>query len=713
MANTMAIAQSANWDDACKVSALDVERRNAIAATGMIVDVCYLDTCYLEDHGTHYSLSSEPLFVLRRGGFVDLNLTLESYFRGETKFLTHRSRTGFLVAPDKIVTAHHSDVFTGAKIIFGLHNTFGTCAPFDASHIPKANVRTLGANPTYSDEDDYAIYTLDQPVLDRPFLRLRRSGIAAPGDHVAIAAHTFRLAQKIDYAGYVDSVQGDTPAFRKLYPQDNSSGAAIFNLSQGFVEHIVSRSATCGAVEHIEMVGAHPRWNITDKCPAAPLFASSVPASTIAAHVPALELLTTPLEPVVKRSLLSGPVTEPETTYTLRAAPTLGGGSPITYEVIVPAPSSASEPYLQLAPGTATTGTIARGSSIPLVVQTIKPALSASCVSFDREIYVYDRTHSFKDTLKQKIEIARSGFSVLTRSLLLDGIEMPYRKQVGLTVSNPHLVPVSLTFRATQNWLKLDNTPGTFSGPAQVTATVPPGATHTVLVGLSTLAEELPASATALYNAAVTITDNDLLCGVTPPTDVQLTFTPGTLSVTMPIGQTVPPAPKAGASTPIWSSMEVPENFCITNVASTYGVRAAGLSASQFRAWLSEARWNLYQPYSLVKIPLQAPGIPTGGGPPGIGPDESKDTCESPLGGRESCWLFSVGTSSGGTAPTCTQAYPAGGPCRELIETRDTQALGSWSNALTDELSEGVAIQPMVLQWTLKFHGTPVCYTPD
>lgn len=702
-ASSAASAQSLTWLDACDISPSDSEQRKLVDATGLIVD-----DWALADHGTYYSLATS-LFLSYDGA----PLSADSLFRGSVRFDEGRARTAFLVAPDKIVTAPHGDSFyPGSKIIFGLHNAVGTCTAVDALHIPKANVRSLGpAVVTSPVPNDFALYALSAPVTDRPFLRLRRDGVAAAGDEVAIASHTFRIPQRVDAAGYVDSVVDGVPLFRRLHTEMGASGSAVFNLSQQFVETIVAPQTTsCALNECFSLVpgSACIERRISSACPAEAFPINPMPATTIAANLPALELLVSPLTPVIKRALLSGPVTEPTTTYTLSAANLVGSPGPVSYEIVVPPPASHTEPYLALAAGTPTTGTVARGSSLPVVVQTVKPATLPACGTYEREFHVYDRTHAFKDTVKQRIEIARSGFEVVSATpLTLDGIQTPYSRQTSLVVRNPYLVPVTLTFHASQTWLKLDGTAGTYLDPAQVTATVAPGATHTVLVGLSPLASTLSAPGTTVYEAGVTVSDNDLACGQTPAVTVPLLFTPGSLTVTVPLEEAVPAAPVGGASTPLAATLTVGESFCITDVRARYGVRAAGFPKPQFNAWQQqEARWRLYAPLSLTPIPLQEPGVAPGG--PQLTP-MAAGTCPSPDGSSEACWTVDVGTSTSTPPPTCAQVFPGGGVCRELADTLGTPATGSWSMRLSDEVAGGAPAQPTLLQWTLTFLGTPVC----
>lgn len=695
-------AQSLTWLDACEIAPSDIERRKLIDATGLIVD-----DAALTDHGTYYSLATSPFL-----SYDGAPLSADSLFRGSPRFHEGRARTAFLVAPDKIVTAPHPNnvFYPGSKIVFGLHNALGTCVAVDPAHIPKANVRSLGpAVVTQPSGKDFAIYTLSAPAADRPFLRLRRDGVAAAGDEVAIASHTFRIPQRFDAAGYVDSVLDGVPQFRLLHTETGASGSAVFNLSQQFVETLVApRSDSCALNECFNLLPGSPCYlrRITSQCPAAPFPINPMPATAMAAYLPALELLVSPLTPVVKRAPLSGPVTEPTTTYTLSAANLVGAPGPVSYEIVVPPPPSHSEPYLELAAGTPTTGTVTRGSSLPVTVNTIKPAPLAACASYEREFYVFDRTHGFKDTVRQRIDVARSGFDVVSAApLALDGIQTPYLRQVPLVVRNPYLVPVSLTFRASHTWLKLDSTAGTTLGPAEVTATVAPGATHTVMVGLSALAGSLTATGTAVYEAGVTVSDDDPVCGLNPAVTVPVTFVPGSLTVTMPVGALVPAAPSSGSSTPLWSTLAVDESFCISDVKAIYGIRAADFSKPQFDAWMDEVKWRVFEPHSLTPIPLQVPGTPGG---PQIG-QAPGGSCPAAGGGREACWLFSVGTSTPNPPPTCAQAFPGGGPCRELADTLLTPATGSWSMTLADEVAVGVPSQPTLLHWSLTFRGTPVC----
>lgn len=692
-------AQSLLWVDACEVPGTSVSMRKSIDAAVAIVDP---DEVHDNFDGT---------FSVDAGNFLALHgtsLAATSLFHNETTYVpVGFYRSGLLVAPNKVVTAPHQAVsLVGFKVLFGIENQAGTCLPFDHTAIPTNDVFTVIGYNRPNALDDYAILTLDRPVTARPFLRLRREGQANPGNAATIVGHPGRLPTRLDAAGEVDSVIDGRPYYQRLHTTQFSSGAPVFNLDEQFVETIVIGGESCEEIVCTarDTNGICSEIELSSECPAMPFYINLLPAAAIAAHVPPVELLVAPLD-TVKQSHRTGPITVPVTTYTLTAPKHAGAAATIEYEIVPSAPVPTGEPWLSIAAGTPLTGTLAAGDSLAFDVTTMKPTDPASCEIYERQFLVLDKTHGFTDVVRQRVEVGFNGFTINgdnKNPLVLDGIEQPYADEATLAVHNPHMTAIAIHIEADRHWIRLDGTDGTATTFAYLNIIVNPGETRNIPVGLSPEALALTADGTT-YRAQLHLSTLGTSCTLTPTTSIRIDFTPGQLTVTQPINLPVADAIGGTPGTPLTSSIEVEEDFCIDEVIASYDVSTADYPGPTARQWFAESSWRMARPASLSTIPLWNLNTPA------AGVTDTPVPCHADAG--EKCFRLAVGTMAPAPAPPtdCSFFSP---PCEELADVIGIAGRGTWSMAIRDHDATGVAQQPLVRDWRLVFRGHPGCTVP-
>lgn len=686
-------AQVAQWANACNVT--DAETRKAIEAIAVIVEPTRihpnLDGSFWIEDGSFQTLFDKPLIS-------------DSLFYDETTYVPEGMyRTGFLVAPNLVVTAPHKGNFTNFKVIFGIHDATTTCTAFDRTSIPAANIFNVDVyvRPTPL---DFAVLTLDRTV-PRDFIRLRRDSVPQPNEAATVIGHPGRLSTRLDLTGEIDSVRNQFTFYERLHFTDFSSGSPVFNLDRRVVEAIIIGGTSCASATCVPP--SCSTLKLESVCPADPFSISGPTSAAIAAHVPPRELLVSPLD-VLKQANRTGPITEPVTTYTLTAPKHAGAAATIDYQIVPPAASPIGEPWLSFASGTPLTGTLDAGDTLSFDVTTMKPTSPASCETYEREFQVIDQTHGFTDVVRQRIEIGYTGFTVNRgdkRPLSLEGIEIPYRDEKILQIHNPYLTAIAIHVEASHTWLTLDGEGPTGSSPAYLNIIVNPGQTRDIPVGLSSAAALLKADGTTTHAASISLTALSTACTLIPTGSIGVRFTPGTLTVAQAINSQAADAVGATPGAPLTSSITVEEDFCIDEIQASYGMQAADLTALDARNWAAETTWQASPPASLSRVPLWDRDLPTAGGPH----FKEGGQCISPNGGTEVCYLLTVGEPAPAPTASCS-SFPM--PCHYMDDLIGEPGRGTWQTSLRDHLPGGVTPPPVVLEWRLKFIGHPGCAVP-
>lgn len=185
-----------------------------------------------------------------RGGEIEISAgTLES--RGiceKERFSQQISAadcSGFLVAPDVLVTAGHCIKTqydcSSNKWVFDYkvdHSEQGTINVASSSVYSCKKIIARSLDQT--SKDDWAVIQLDREVKDRKPLSFRRSGKIRKGTSIAVIGHPTGLPTKIADGAKVRSLAGKF-FVANLDTYGGNSGSAVFNVSTGEVEGILVR----------------------------------------------------------------------------------------------------------------------------------------------------------------------------------------------------------------------------------------------------------------------------------------------------------------------------------------------------------------------------------------------------------------------------------------------------------------------------------------
>lgn len=153
--------------------------------------------------------------------------------------------SGFLVAPDTIVTAGHcirsQSSCTNTRFVFG----FAMHSPNDrANQVPSSDVyecKELVHSVAVGTGEDFAVIKLDRPVLDRQPLALSPQ-TAEQGTALTVIGHPSGLPVKIAGGAEVREVKREH-LVANLDTYGGNSGSAVFNTHTGAVEGILVRGA--------------------------------------------------------------------------------------------------------------------------------------------------------------------------------------------------------------------------------------------------------------------------------------------------------------------------------------------------------------------------------------------------------------------------------------------------------------------------------------
>ena len=162
--------------------------------------------------------------------------------------------TGFLIAPDKLLTAGHcmNDISecAGNKWVFDFRK--------DTAQLKKESVysckKIISQKHIYNNHEvsDYAIIELDRPVLDRKPLSYRKRGRVAIGTPLVVIGNPLGLPTKIANGAQVSKMNDIERAHRfkswllrrdyftaNIDTYSGNSGSPVFNEDTGIVEGIV------------------------------------------------------------------------------------------------------------------------------------------------------------------------------------------------------------------------------------------------------------------------------------------------------------------------------------------------------------------------------------------------------------------------------------------------------------------------------------------
>jgi V8-like Glu-specific endopeptidase len=153
------------------------------------------------------------------------------------------SCSGFLVAPDIMVTAGHclKTQFDceNSKWVFDFttnQTQLKSTQIFSCKNIIERKLVSNGA--------DYAVFKIDRKISDRKPLKFRKSGVIEKNQNIVVIGHPSGLPTKISAGAIVKDQSSEDFFVTNLDTFGGNSGSAVFNVDTGYVEGILVRGET-------------------------------------------------------------------------------------------------------------------------------------------------------------------------------------------------------------------------------------------------------------------------------------------------------------------------------------------------------------------------------------------------------------------------------------------------------------------------------------
>jgi len=207
----------------------DVEWRNKADATVALIRAASLDsvagltTIKTVSYGRSLGLcASEPYFDQETAAFC----------------------SGFLVAPDTLVTAGHcvrsQSSCDSTKFVFGFKLTAAAAQPRSVATDMVFGCAKLLHSVANAGGEDFAVIKLDRPVTHVAPLAVRAQSLPREGDPLVVIGHPAGLPLKVADGATVRKVNAQH-LVANLDTYGGNSGSAVFNGSTGEVEGILVR----------------------------------------------------------------------------------------------------------------------------------------------------------------------------------------------------------------------------------------------------------------------------------------------------------------------------------------------------------------------------------------------------------------------------------------------------------------------------------------
>ena len=154
--------------------------------------------------------------------------------------------SGFLVAPDIIITAGHcikteSDC-VGTQFVFGYNVKTANLYPEQVAESEVYNCREIIKTTVESNGTDFAVIKLDRAVSNHRSLSIRQTGSVQVGEPLVVVGHPSGLRTKITTGGKVRTSAEDASFFvANVDTYGGNSGSVVFNAETGLVEGILGR----------------------------------------------------------------------------------------------------------------------------------------------------------------------------------------------------------------------------------------------------------------------------------------------------------------------------------------------------------------------------------------------------------------------------------------------------------------------------------------
>lgn len=383
-----------------------------------------------------------------------------SRFYGETHIPGNSARTGFLIAPDKIMTAAHAPPgsFTPNHwlIVFRHSKTTSEdpgCTNFDWKNIPASDVylpagtvaNTYNVPP--SGRYDYAVIQLNRSVTDRLPLKIRRSGRARVGDALFSVGYPIRGAEKVDIAGVMAVINAQEKyidAGITLYPRHigndipynihgfgGSSGSPIYNENDDVVESVMSYG-TSGTFVFPQMECGYAAQSsfIAD---------SNGPTADIQDQIPRTEILVEPLDYIEHILDINPSVSKFTNSYTVTPASVFGGDVVQIGEITGPNGNSGSAPIVSqnIPPGLYIVPPNGLNFDVTADVGSV-----TSCGTSDYELHVQDITNGLDNVIRHHFEIGLREYSLEPADgWAVNALGAPYTESKSYTIKNIRPTP--------------------------------------------------------------------------------------------------------------------------------------------------------------------------------------------------------------------------------------------------------------------------------
>lgn len=182
----------------------------------------------------------------------------EPFFEQETAAFC----SGFLVAPDTIVTAGHcirsQAACESTKFVFGFKLAGVAAQPRSVATDMVFSCKTLVHTVANSAGEDFAVVKLDRAVAHVTPLAFRSEGAPVVGDPLVVAGHPAGLPLKIADGAEVRSVNPEHMV-TNLDTYGGNSGSAVFNGRSGEIEGVLVR----GEMDYVYKNGCR----VSNACP--------------------------------------------------------------------------------------------------------------------------------------------------------------------------------------------------------------------------------------------------------------------------------------------------------------------------------------------------------------------------------------------------------------------------------------------------------------
>ena len=153
--------------------------------------------------------------------------------------------SGFLVAPDVVITAGHcvrnQEACLGIRFVFGFSvDEPGGKGPSEVKKGEVYSCKNLVTSVVNPFGEDFAVVKLDRIVANHRYLRLRTQGSLQVDDELLAIGHPIGLPTKVAGGAKVRRLS-DGYVVANLDTYGGNSGSAVFNASSGQVEGILVR----------------------------------------------------------------------------------------------------------------------------------------------------------------------------------------------------------------------------------------------------------------------------------------------------------------------------------------------------------------------------------------------------------------------------------------------------------------------------------------